>query len=95
MTARGVGLAREAAMVQAEIAYLELRRAALEAEVALRQTDAYIERKARELGYVRPGEGLAALRERPQRASVAPEAEVSSRVAAWIRLFFGPRSAEP
>lgn len=95
MAARGGALAREEAAVRAEIAYLELRRAALEAEVALRYTDAYIERKARELGYVRPGEGLATLRERPRAAGFGGSDEVSSRIARWIAVFFSDPPRAP
>lgn len=92
VTLQDNALAREAAGVQAEIALLEAQRAMLDGELALRKTDAYVEYKARESGYVRPGEGLASVRDvTPVRASdaAAPDG-VTARLGRWLALFFHP-----
>ncbi len=85
-------LARETARVRADIALLQAQQAGLRAEVLGRETDAYVEQKARELGYVKPGEGLASLRDatpaRQPRAATPPNAP--SRIERWLALFFHP-----
>jgi len=89
VTLQDNALAREAAGMQAEIAVLEAQQAMLRGEVALRSTPAYVEQKARDLGYVKPGEGLATVREDPTRAASAGTASASeTRLERWLRLFF-------
>lgn len=79
-------------VTQQEIAQEQARKAQLEAEVAARQTDAYVIDKARELGYVRPGEGLIAVERGPDGAPVVRvNASDGGRLARWIALFFGVR----
>jgi cell division protein FtsB len=90
VTLQDNALAREAAAVRAEILLLEAQQAALHAEIAMRETDAYVEQKARELGYVKPGEGLASVRggTTPRSASNADGGRESSRLERWLSLFF-------
>lgn len=85
-------LAREAAAVRAEILMLEAQQAALNAEIAMRETDAYVEQKARELGYVKPGEGLASVRggTAARSGSNAEARPAASRMERWLSLFFHP-----
>ena len=92
ITLQDRALAREAAGVWAEIALLEVQQAAQRAEVALRQTDAYVEQKARELGYVKPGEGLAAVRDAPRASpnAGATQTTTSTRFQRWLALFLRP-----
>lgn len=92
ITLQDHALAREAAGVRAEIAIFEVQQAALRAEVALRQTDGYVEQKARELGYVKPGEGLAAVRDAPRASPNAGKTPTttSTRFQRWLALFFHP-----
>lgn len=90
---QGTALDRERDALVAEIAELERQRAEKEAEVARRESDEYVVDAARDLGYVRPGEGLIAVEgEPPQQAAVisVPELNVG-RIARWLALFFGPR----
>ena len=74
---------------------LEAQQAVLNAQIATQQTPAYIEQKAREHGYVKPGEGLASVRDAaPQqtRTTAAPDVRESlfERMQRWIALFFHP-----
>ena len=74
--------------IEAELA----KNTELRAEIARRQTDAYVIDKARDLGYVRPGEGLIAVERGP---SGEPVVRVNpsdgGRLARWLALFFGKR----
>src|SRR5262245_33735429 len=54
-------VAREARAMQAGIDAEQARRAELQGEIAQRKTDTYVADKARELGFVRPGESLIAV----------------------------------
>ncbi len=85
-------VSREVAALSAQIAQEQVRHAALEAAVAEKGTEAYVADKARELGFVRPGEGLIAL-QGAQRAGgpAATTDERPGRLARWIALFFGTR----
>lgn len=91
ITAREHALAREIAGVQADIVLLELQNAALKLEVERRGTSDYVVQKARELGYVRPGEGLAAVKDSRRSTTTAPSVatrgELVARIARWIALF--------
>jgi len=85
-------VSREVAALSADIAREQLRHAALEAAVAEKGTEAYVADKARELGFVRPGEGLIALQGAPRAGAPAATAdERPGRLARWIALFFGTR----
>lgn len=84
-------LAREEAAARAQIVLLEAQQAALKADVAMRETPAYVEQQAHELGYVKPGEGLASVkdvapRSSPQQAATPTE----TRLDRWLTLFFHP-----
>jgi cell division protein FtsB len=68
------------------------RNAQLQAEVAQRKTDAYVIDKARELGYVRPGEGLIAVERGPAGEPVVRiDRDDGGRLGRWLALFFGTR----
>ena len=92
VTLQDNALGREAAGVRGEIAVLELQQAGLKAEVAIRASDAYVEQKARDLGYVKPGEGLASVRDANPAtdARAVTTASLSSRIERWLALFFHP-----
>lgn len=83
---------REAREAQHEIDVQKTKNAELQAEIARRQTDAYVVDKARDLGYVRPGEGLIAVDRGP---SGLPVVRINSsdggRLARWLAVFFGPK----
>jgi len=74
--------------IEAELA----RQAQLQGQIAERKTDTYVIDKARELGYVRPGEGLIAVERGP---SGEPVVRINSsdggRLGRWLTLFFGKR----
>jgi len=65
---------------------------ALGAEIGEKSTDAYVVDKSRELGFVRPGEGIIALDvpTRPLPAAAVP-ADRPDRFTRWLQLFFGTR----
>lgn len=91
VTAQARSLDREVAGIGAEIAVLAVQQAALREQLAVRQTDAYVEQKAHELGYVRPGEGLASLRDRSSTPSSSASASgLDTRLDRWLALFFHP-----
>lgn len=74
--------------IQAELA----KRALLQAEIDQRGTDTYLVDKARELGYVRPGEGLIAIDRGPSGLpTLRVNASDGGRFARWWALFFGGR----
>lgn len=86
---QGNAVAREAASLRAEIAALQLTQAALESTAAQRATDDYVVDRARDLGYVRPGEALIAVQRDAARAAVRSSDEgVPGRFARWFALFF-------
>ena len=84
-------LARQAADLQRDIAAQQATYAQLGAQVATKKTDDYVMNKARDYGYVLPGEALIGV----QQDAPAPVAVVSapspSHVQKWIALFFGAR----
>ncbi len=86
-------VAREARAYQQQIDAERARRAELQGEIAQRKTDAYVVDKARELGYVRPGEGLIAVeRSSDAKQTIATTAVgMGERLGRWLALFFGPR----
>ncbi len=85
-------LTREVATLGAEIIQEQLRHAALEAAAAEKGTEAYVADKARELGFVRPGEALYALQGGERSTTVAATAaERPGRLARWVALLLGTR----
>jgi cell division protein FtsB len=93
VTLQDNALARESLATRGEIAMLEAQQSYLQAEIATRQTPAYVEQKAHELGYVKPGEGLASVRDaNPVPAATPKTADVKvalvARVQRWLALFF-------
>lgn len=84
-------IGREAAIVREDIAAASARIAAQQAAIAEKETDGYVMDRARDYGYVRPGEALIGVRREP----VAPEPAVvlprPSHVDRWIALFIGHR----
>jgi len=74
--------------IDAEVA----RNAQLQAEIAQRKTDAYVIEKARELGYVRPGEGLIAVERGPSGEPVVRiNRDDGGRLGRWLAVLFGRR----
>lgn len=74
--------------IEAELA----KNAELKAEIARRQTDAFVIDRARDLGYVRPGEGLIAVERGPSGEPVVRvNASDGGRLGRWLALFFGKR----
>jgi cell division protein FtsB len=86
-------VAREARVAQQQIDAELARRAELQGEIAQRKTDTYVVDKARDLGYVRPGESLITVERAPdagRSAGVTPTS-TGERLARWIALFFGAK----
>ena len=84
-------LARQAAVYRADIAAAEATHTQLAAGVASKQTDDYVINRARDYGYVLPGEALIGV-QRERAATVAlARVDGPSRVQKWIALFFGSR----
>ena len=84
-------VAREARAAQLQIDAEMARRAELQSQIAERKTDTYVVDKARELGFVRPGESLIAVERAPDagRSAGATASSTGERLARWIALFFG------
>lgn len=84
-------VARDIAGLTLDIAQEQARNAALQASVAEKATSAYVSDKARELGYVKPGEAIIAL-DNPQRTPAPPPEPIEhGRLNRWLMLFFGAR----
>jgi cell division protein FtsB len=84
-------LAREAAAYRADIAAAEATHAQLAADVAAKKTDDYVVNKARDYGYVLPGEALIGVQQEPVAPTAVVTAPSVSHVQKWIALFFGAR----
>jgi cell division protein FtsB len=99
LTGSFVGIAMRQAAVQQDVRAAQqdiereqARRAELQAEIAERQTSAYVIEKARDLGYVRPGEGLIAVERGPSGEPVVRiNASDNGRLGRWVQLFLGKR----
>lgn len=85
------GLARQAADLRRDIAAQQAAYADLSGQVAAKKTDDYVVNKARDYGYVLPGEALIGVEQAPAAAVVELKREGPSRVQKWITLFFGAR----
>jgi len=92
VTAQEHALARSIGALQGDIAAEQARNGQLQASAAEKMTPDYIAEKAKELGFVKPGEALIAV-ERDAKAPVAANAGSGqpSRLAKWIAVFFGDR----
>lgn len=99
LTGSFVGIAMRQAAVQQDVRAAQegiereqARRAELQAEIAQRQTAAYVIDKARDLGYVRPGEGLIAVERGPSGEPVVRiNASDNGRLGRWLSLFLGKK----
>jgi len=85
---QGNAVARDASAMQSEIAALEGELARKQALIAERQTDQYLVDKARDLGFVRPGEALVAVQRDGARAAEDAVAAAPGRLAKWWSVFF-------
>jgi cell division protein FtsB len=86
-------VAREARAAQQQIDAEMARRGELQGEIAQRKTDTYVVDKARDLGFVRPGESLIAVERAPdaERSAGVTATSTGERLARWIALFFGAK----
>lgn len=85
---QGNAVARDASALRSEIAALEADLGRKQAMIAERQTDEYLVDKARDLGFVRPGEALVAVQRDGARAAEDAVAAQPGRLAKWWSLFF-------
>ncbi len=92
VTAQENALGRTITSLQGEIASEQARGGQLQASAAEKQTPEYISEKAKNLGFVKPGEALIAV-ERDGSSGGAKSAlnGQPSRIARWVALFFGAR----
>ncbi len=84
-------LGRQADAYRAEIAAAESRHSQLAAGVASKRTDDYVMNKARDYGYVLPGEALIGVQQEATTPAAVVPAAAPSHVQKWIALFFGTR----
>lgn len=84
-------MARETAGLQADIIAQQARRARLEAELAEKAGDSYVVDKARDYGYVKPGEAIIGVKPEPKIAAGPVITPAPSRAEQWLALFFGAR----
>jgi hypothetical protein len=84
-------LARQSSALLGDIAAAEATHAQLAADVATKKTDDYVMNKARDYGYVLPGEALIGVQRDPAAPVAAVNAQGPTRVQKWIALFFGAR----
>ena len=84
-------LQRQSTALLGDIAAAEATHAQLAADVATKKTDDYVMNKARDYGYVLPGEALIGVQQDPAAPVVAAHVDAPSRVQKWFALFFGAR----
>ncbi len=84
-------LARDGAAYQTDLAAADAYHQQLTANVASKKTDDYVMNKARDYGYVLPGETLIGVQRDVTPAAVIANAPTVSRAQKWLALFFGPR----
>ena len=84
-------LAKDAAAFRREIASADAYNRQLAADVASKKTDDYVVNKARDYGYVLPGEALIGVQHDAAPATVIASPPSVSRVQKWLALFFGAR----
>lgn len=85
---QGNAVARDASAIQSEITSLESSYARKQAQITERQSDQYLVDKARDLGFVKPGEALVAVQRDGPRAVEDAVAAAPGRLAKWWGLFF-------
>ncbi|MEP6693989.1 MAG: hypothetical protein ABJB39_05050 [Chloroflexota bacterium] len=92
ITVQANALERAKGVLADEIAAEQARNAQLDAAIAQKSTTDYLIQKAQDYDFVKKGEGLIAVeRSAPTTSAAHVDAERASRVARWIRLFFGTR----
>jgi cell division protein FtsB len=84
-------LARQAAAISAELVAAQRTNTQLSADVATKKTDDYVINKARDYGYVLPGETLIGVQQDPITSAAVVPAPAPSRLQKWLTLFFGAR----
>lgn len=84
-------LARDAAGYRADIAAADVYNRQLAADVTAKKSDDYVVNKARDYGFVLPGETLIGVQQEVKPAAVIANAPSVSRAQKWLALFFGPR----
>ena len=84
-------LAHDAAAYQAELAAAAAYNHQLTTDIAAKQTSDYVINKARDYGYVLPGETLIGVQHDVTPAAVIASAPSASRAQKWLALFFGAR----
>jgi cell division protein FtsB len=84
-------LARDAAAYGAELAAAASYNKQLTADVAAKKADDYVVNKARDYGYVLPGEAIIGVQHEVTPAAVIANAPSASRAQKWLALFFGAR----
>lgn len=84
-------LARQSADLLRDIAAAEATHGQLASGVAAKQTDDYVMNKARDYGYVLPGEAIIGVQQTAAAPVAAVNAPAPTRVQKWLALFFGSR----
>ncbi len=84
-------LARDAAAYRGQLAAAAAYNQQLTSDVAAKQTNDYVVNKARDYGYVLPGETLIGVQHEVTPAAVIANAPSVARVQKWVALFFGSR----
>ena len=84
-------LTRDAAAYRSDLAAAAAYNQQLTADVASKQTNDYVVNKARDYGYVLPGETLIGVQHDATPVAVIANAPTVSRAQKWLALFFGPR----
>ena len=84
-------LTRDAAAYRADLAAAAAYNQQLTADVATKQTNDYVVNKARDYGYVLPGETLIGVQHDVTPATIIANAPSATRAQKWLALFFGPR----
>ena len=84
-------LERDAAAYRADLGAAAAYNQQLSADVAAKQTNDYVVNKARDYGYVLPGETLIGVQRDVTPAAVIASGPSVSRAQKWLALFFGSR----
>jgi len=93
LTVQGNAIAREIAGYRSDIVADQAQHDALAAQIANQKTADYVQRKARDYGYIAPNESIIAV-QRDGQASDALARVVSEgppRIGRWFAFFFGAR----
>ena len=93
LTVQGNALTREIAGYRADIVADQAQHDGLAAQIANQKTADYVREKARDYGYIAPGESIIAVQRDGQASDALARAvaEGPSRVARWLSFFFGAR----